>query len=181
MQGSEKPNPSDAPTLVPVELRRLLPARDSAGLVLAGGGKQFLIMIGPAEAAAVMRELRSEKPERPLTHELIGYILAGFEITVDSVVISSVVNGAYCATLTLKRIQGALTERVRLDVRASDAIVLALKHGVSMHVTRCVLDQVEDISQMISEVDQQLEAGAGEDEPGESAAPESNEPGNPLL
>lgn len=168
--------------LLPLELRRVLPARDSAGLVLAGGGKQFLIMIGPAESAAVMRELRSEKPERPLTHELLTYVLAGFDITLDSVVISSVVGGAFCATLTLSRDLGGSRERLRIDARASDAVVLAMKHGVPLQTTRRVVDQVEDISKMIQEVDQQLEEGSADGSASEGAPEGGTEPpANPLL
>ena len=187
MQGPSDPLPDESRELLPVQLRRLLPARDSAGLVLDAGGKFFLIMIGPAEAAAVMRELSTAKPERPLTHDLIGYILTGFDITVESVVISSMVNGAFCATLTLQRKQGEMSERVRFDVRASDAIVLAIKHSVHMQVTRLVLDQVEDISKMIKEVDQHLAADAGGEpsddpaEPGAGPDTDTRPPSTPLL
>jgi bifunctional DNase/RNase len=185
MQGSEQ-HPSDSGgQLLPVELRRLMPARDSAGLIFSGGGKQFLIQIGPAEAAAVMRELRSEKPERPLTHELVAYVLTAFEIKLESVVISSVVNDAFCATLTLSRRQGTTHERVRIDARASDAIVLALKHGVALQMTRRVLDQVDDISKMISAVDQQLDAtaqdGADGAEDAESDGESADSGPGPLL
>lgn len=185
MQGSEQHLSDSGGQLLPVELRGLMPARDSTGLIFSGGDKQFLIQIGPAEAAAVMRERRSEKPERPLTHELMAYMLAAFEIKLDSVVISSVVNDAFCATLTLSRKQGTTMERVRIDARASDAIVLALKHGVSLQMTQRVLDQVDDISKMISAVEQQLDTAAQNGEDGAEDAEnggESAESGpGPLL
>lgn len=171
MNDAPKEHPAAPDDLLPLELCRVLPARDSAGLVLSGGGKRFIIFIGPTEAAAVLRELKKEQPARPLTHDLLAWILAGYDIQVESVVISSVVNGAFCSTLTLVRKVGAEEDRVRLDARASDAIVLALRHGVALQVTRRVIDEVEDVSKMLAELEEQIEkqAQSGEgDEPGAS-------------
>jgi bifunctional DNase/RNase len=165
--------------ILPLELCRVLPARDSAGLVLAGGGKRFIIFIGPVEAAAVLRELRKESSVRPLTHDLLAWILAGFDIAVESVVISSVVNGAFCSTLTLVRSVDGASERVRLDARASDAIVLALRHAVPLQITRRVVDEVEDVTKMLAELEEQLDKQAQSE--GEESPESGSEDVPPLL
>jgi len=145
--------------LVKGEVVRILSFRDSAGVVLEADSKRFLIFVGPYEADAIKREMRGLRTERPLTHDVIAYILQGFNIQVKKLVVSSIVNNIFCATLVLDRTrddQSEMVEEVRLDIRASDAIILALKTGNTIWVTRQVLDTVEDVSDALEEIDRQF-------------------------
>ena len=138
--------------LLPATVERVLPFRDSAAVVLRAEDKPFMIFVGRYEAQAIMRELEGERTERPLTHDVISYILTGFDIIVERIVVSSIVNSVFCATLILAR-EGADSEEVRLDIRASDSLVLALKTGVPIWVARRVFEQVGDVSEALLRID----------------------------
>jgi bifunctional DNase/RNase len=134
--------------LVEVTIERVIGFRESqaAAVVLAHPEKKFLIFVGPAEGAAVQRELSHQRADRPATHDLLDYVMKGFDIEVKKVVVSTIMNNVFCATVILeqKGQGGAPSHEVRLDARASDSIVIALKAKVPLHVTRRVLDAVED-------------------------------------
>lgn len=144
--------------LLPATVERVLPFRDSAAVVLRAEGKPFMIFVGRYEAQAIIRELEGERTERPLTHDVITYVLTGFDIKVERIVVSSIVNSVFCSTLILAR-DGADSEEVRLDIRASDSLVLALKTGVPIWVARRVHEQVEDVSEALERIDAQFAGG----------------------
>lgn len=158
--------PSDpANELIPVDVERVLQFRDSAAVVLRGPEKHFMIFVGVHESMAIQREMQGRRPERPLTHDVISYVFQGFDITVRKVVISSIVNNVFCATLVLEQeVEGAASNEVRLDIRASDSLVIALKSESKIWVTRRVMDAVEDVTQTLAEIDEQYAAGLEEDE-----------------
>jgi len=158
--------PSDSSIdLLPAYVERVLPFRDSAAVVLRCDEKQFMIFVGMFEAAALMRELSGETTERPLTHDVVSYVLTGFDITVSKVVVSSIVDNVFCATLILAR-EGEEAE-VRLDIRASDSLVIALKTRSQIWVTRRVLESVEDVAETLRQIDEQfsVEGPDPEDDP----------------
>ncbi len=150
--------------LIAARIERVLPLRDMAAVVLTAEAKRFMILVGLYESAALLRELRQEKSERPLTHDLIGYLLTGFDIEVEGVVISSLVRDVFCATLILQQRVPDSRPKVRLDVRASDSLVIAQKTGCPLFVTRRVLEQVEDVSAALERIDQDF-SGSEESEP----------------
>ena len=156
--------------LVSARIVRILPSEDSAAVVLEAEDKKFVIVVGIFEAAALMRELRQDRPERPLTHDVIQYLMTGFDIRVSRIVISAIVNGVFCGTLVLERDRdggGGMKDEVRLDIRASDSLVLALKTKSPIWVARRVLDDVEDMSSYLDQIDQELSEDA--DTPGGDA------------
>lgn len=144
--------------LVSARVKRILPFRDSAAVLLEGGGKAFLIFIGLPEAMAIARILEGETPERPLTHELLAYVMGAFDIEVKKVVISSIVEGVFCATLSLEqKVDGRPAEELRIDARASDSIAIALRHQQPIWVTRRVLDEVEDVTEAMKPIEAELD------------------------
>jgi bifunctional DNase/RNase len=172
--------------LVEVAIERVISFRESAAaaVVLGHPEKRFLIFVGPAEGAAVQRELAGQRADRPATHDLLDYILRGFDIEVKKVVVSSIVSNVFCATVILdqKGQGGAPSNEVRLDARASDSIVIALKAKVPLFVTRRVLDVVEDASEHLAMLESKAageglagEAGEEEDKPGFEFDPEREE------
>jgi bifunctional DNase/RNase len=147
--------------LVEVTIERVIGFRESsaAAVVLSHPTKKFLIFVGPAEGAAVQRELAHQKADRPATHDLLDYVLKGFEIEVKKVVVSAIMNNVFCATviLTQKAHDGGPSEEVRLDARASDSIVVALKAKVPLWVTKRVLDAVDDAGPHLAAADEKPE------------------------
>jgi bifunctional DNase/RNase len=150
--------------LLEVRVERVLGWREGSAhaVVLEREGKRFLIFVGPYEGAAVRRELAGDVPERPLTHDLLDFVLRGFEIRVVKVVVSALVNEVFCATVTLERAAEAGGSRceVRLDARASDAVVIALKASAPLFVTRRVFDAVEDMTPNLKKLEESAAGGS---------------------
>ena len=86
------------------------------------------IMIGENEATAIMLALHGVKPERPLTHDLIGSIIGKTGNSVDRIVIADMRDEVYYATIYM---DGG---RYSIDSRPSDAIALAMGMKAPIYV-----------------------------------------------
>ena len=149
-----------------VEIKKVIgPTPNGAAILLGNEEKTFVIFIGFYEAAALIREMNNEDTARPLTHELIQNIYIGFGITVKNVVISSIIDNTFCATLVLQQEVGqdgdgdewgGKRNEVRIDARPSDCLVLALKSEVDILVSDEVFSRVQDVTQMAQEVENNL-------------------------
>ena len=139
-----------------VKIRLVIgPTPSGAAVLLGNDTKTFVVFVGFYEAAALIREINDETPARPLTYELIQSVFLGFDVEIKQVIISSIIDNTFCATLILqqKLVDGDgewndKRNEVRIDARPSDCLVLALKNKVDIYVTREVFDQVQDVSNM---------------------------------
>lgn len=132
------------------------PIEGGAAIFLASKTKAFVVFVGLFEATAIIKEIQKQTAIRPLTHDLLHNILLGFDIEVQKVIISKIVDNTFCATLVLEQKifdeNGAWTGRtnkVHIDARASDSIVIALKTGKEIWVSREVYEKVEDVSHQL--------------------------------
>jgi bifunctional DNase/RNase len=109
------------------------------------------IWIGPWEANAIATRLQGVSPERPMTHDLFVATLADLGVTLTRVVISSLAEETFHATLDFS-LDG---RTISVDSRPSDALALAVRTGVKIYASSAVLDRagVEPESQ----VDEKLE------------------------
>lgn len=138
-----------------VEIRKMIsPIRDGAAIFLGNEDLTFTMFIGQPEAAALIREFQNQRPERPLTHDLFHYVLLGFDVTIKHVIISSINNNTFYATLTMEQKVVDESEswagkrnEVRIDARPSDSIILALKTGADIFITDEVKSTVRDVSE----------------------------------
>ncbi|MFQ5653400.1 MAG: bifunctional nuclease family protein [Planctomycetota bacterium] len=143
--------------LIQVEIKKVIgPTPAGAAVLLGNDEKTFVVFIGFYEAAAVIRELKDEKAARPLTHDLIQSVFLGFDVKIKQIVVSDIVDNAFCATLILEqRVNEKNGEwvgrrnEVRIDARPSDCLVLALKNQAEIFVTAEVFSQVQDFSHMV--------------------------------
>ena len=131
-------------------------------MLLGNDKKTFVVFVGFYEAAALIREINGETPARPLTHELIQNVFLGFNVEIKSVIISSIIENTFCATLILEQTAHNGTEEsagkrneVRIDARPSDCLILALKNNVDILVTDEVFTQVQDVSKMTVDLEDQ--------------------------
>jgi bifunctional DNase/RNase len=147
-----------------VKIRRIIgPTPSGAAILLGNDKKTFVVFVGFYEAAALIREINHETPARPLTHELIQSVFIGFDVEVKKVIISSIIENTFCATLVLQQRLGDVNgewagkrNEVRIDARPSDCLVLALKNKVDIYVTNEVFEQVQDVSKMTGELEGNL-------------------------
>ncbi|MBN1441443.1 MAG: bifunctional nuclease family protein [Planctomycetes bacterium] len=150
--------------LIKVKIRKVIgPTPNGAAILLGNDIKTFVVFVGFYEAAALIREMNKELPARPLTHELIQNVFLGFDVTVKQIIISSIIENTFCATLILQqelpRVEGQETvtrKEVRIDARPSDCLVLALKNKVDIYVSEEVFNQVKDVSTVTAEVESNL-------------------------
>ncbi len=95
------------------------------------------IWIGPWEANAIATRLQGVTPERPLTHDLFASTLAELGVKVTRVIVSSLSEEPFHATLELE-LDG---RSYSIDARPSDALALAVRTGVRIFAATEVLDR----------------------------------------
>ncbi|MBX3465138.1 MAG: bifunctional nuclease family protein [Planctomycetes bacterium] len=109
------------------------------------GHRSFAIVIGFNEIEEINRKLSGKQPPRPMTHDLVGRILAALEHRLHRVVINELREGTFYANLVLvPRDTGTApsgNERL-VDCRPSDAIALAVQTGAPILVAREVFEAV---------------------------------------
>lgn len=89
------------------------------------------ILIGHAEAAAIISEMEGTKPQRPMTHDLMKSLLETLNAKVDRIIISDLKDETYFARILLKTKEG----ESEVDARPSDAIALALRTEAPVFVS----------------------------------------------
>ena len=95
------------------------------------------IWIGPWEANAIATRLQGATPERPLTHDLFVATLTAVGARLKRVIISSLAEETYHATVELE-LDGRTFE---VDARPSDSLALAVRAGVRIFASQAVLDK----------------------------------------
>jgi bifunctional DNase/RNase len=109
------------------------------------------IWVGPWEANAIATRLQGVTSERPLTHDLFAGALSELGVKVKRVIVSSLAEETFHATLELE-----LNGRVyAIDARPSDALALAVRTGVRIFASTDVLDRAG--VQPETQVDEKLE------------------------
>lgn len=95
------------------------------------------IWIGHFEADAIAIPMQNVPVSRPLTHDLLGSVIAALGGKVTQVVINELADETFFAKL----IVDADGRHVEVDARPSDAIALAIRAKVPIFVEDTVLDQ----------------------------------------
>jgi bifunctional DNase/RNase len=102
------------------------------------GGREFPIVIGESEALAIRRRLKRIPKTRPMTHDLMGEIIARLHGELERIVISDLKDHTFYAKLVLR----ANGELIEVDSRPSDAIALGVATETPIYVNDKVLDEV---------------------------------------
>ena len=123
------------------------------------------IWIGPAEADAIAIKLRDVAVPRPLTHDLLGSIIDSLGAFLNHITVSDLQNDTFFAQLNLQ-LNG---KTVDVDSRPSDAIALAVRAHVPIHVADEVLNKAGIM------LDESGKPIAREGEEGEEQPPEVKE------
>jgi uncharacterized protein len=146
--------------------------RGTAVVLLADEAETRLlpIWIGVFEAKAIATELHGEKPERPMTHDLLAAILEQTGFVMESVTITDLRESTFYALIRLTRGDDTLD----VDARPSDSLALALRCHARIFVDEDVLaqveirpgeqgleDDVERFERLMSQVDLPSDSGEG--------------------
>ena len=95
------------------------------------------IYIGLWEAMSIHAALQNEIPPRPLTHDLFVEFFQHLGITLKSLVIDSLNEGVYYATMVLVQDHHEMT----LDCRPSDGIAIGIRCHASILIDEDVVRQ----------------------------------------
>jgi hypothetical protein len=118
-----------------VEVKALLmdPIQNSPVLLLKDPRTEKVVpvWIGQPEATAIAMQLQHKEFPRPLTHDLVRSILQSLNGHLDKVVIDSLQDSTYYATLFVRDKEGQVHE---VDARPSDSIAIALRAGSPIYV-----------------------------------------------
>ncbi|MBI1741701.1 bifunctional nuclease family protein [Candidatus Acetothermia bacterium] len=119
-----------------VEVKALLidPIQNSPVLLLKDQQTEKVVpvWIGQPEATAIAMQLQHKEFPRPLTHDLLRTVLKIMNGELDMVVIDSIQDSTYYATLFVRDKEGQVHE---IDARPSDSIAMALRTGSPIYVS----------------------------------------------
>lgn len=113
---------------------RIISPEDPPVLLLqeAGGTRCLPVWIGAPEAAAIAVAMEGQTPERPMTHDLLASVLALLEPGEGTVVLESIDDGVYRATLHAGGHE--------VDARPSDLVAVAVRLGWPIQCTRALME-----------------------------------------
>lgn len=105
-------------------------------LLSAPNGTLLPIVIDALQALSIASGRASERPERPMTHDLMLSMLGLLDATLERVEITDLVDGTYFAVVVVAR-HGVAFD---MDARPSDALALAVRAGCPIWVSEKVLE-----------------------------------------
>ena len=127
---------------VPMQLARIIISENDDQQIIIlkeiDGARNFPIVIGITEAAAIDRRLKKRSTPRPPTHELLASVIEQLGGKVERVVINDLRDRTFYALLHIR--QGEKV--IQIDSRPSDAIALGIGHDVPIFVEEKVLEAV---------------------------------------
>jgi bifunctional DNase/RNase len=123
-----------------MEIKGLLldPVSNTPVVVLRDAEERLFlpIWIGIFEANAIALRMESIETPRPLTHDLLGSLLAALDVEVLKVVINDLKENTFYARIYLRQ---GVREFV-IDSRPSDALAIAVRAEAEIYVEESVLD-----------------------------------------
>ncbi len=102
------------------------------------GTREFPIVIGDPEAAAIDRRLKGYKRARPMTHDLLADVIQQLGAELEKIVINDLKNHTFYAKLVLR----SNGEVIEIDSRPSDAIALGVASETPIFVSEHVLREI---------------------------------------
>lgn len=135
--------------LIPIQIGpRCFPQTPDMGAIvqILSENKKFVICIGHSEAIALEEAMQKQESPRPMTHQLMGSIMLGFDIRIRKAIVTQVMQGNFFGMLVLER-KGSdgILQEAHIDCRPSDAMVLSARLDFPLFATQEVLENVPEI------------------------------------
>ena len=140
--------------VLPVEIRGILLVNSGCAIFVGNDEKVFVIQVEHNMGAVIGMFLRDTPKERPLTHDLIGSVFKGFNITVERVIITELKNSTYFARLILMQENELGKKIVEIDARPSDCLALAAAQKRPIFVRHSLFEQVEDMTEVLERINE---------------------------
>lgn len=159
--------------VVEVRVRAVLPTAAGRAVFLGNETKTFVIYVDDGVGAAITMFINHVAKERPLTHDLMGHLMAALGAKVERVIINDLKAATYFARLIVSAENELLQRKiVELDARPSDCIALAVAQEAPIYVSREVWDEVDDMSDVLRKMAEGGESGGEGESEGESESEE---------
>jgi bifunctional DNase/RNase len=167
-----------------ISVKGVMPTANGCAVFLGNDEKTFVIYVDHFVGNVIHMTLNGVKKDRPLTHDLIGHIFTGLDVRLDHVLINDVNEGTFFARILLHMENELGRKLIEIDARPSDSIVLALQQKCPLHVSRKVLDSVEDMTEVLErmlsqQAAQDSEADDDDDFPGGDSDPDEDDEEDP--
>ena len=142
--------PVNTKEVLPISIKAIVPTSNGCALFLGNEEKVFVIYVDQSIGNAIQGMIHGQKHERPLTHDLMGMLLIGLGARVDRVVINDLKGATYYGRLIVS-VENELQQRkvLELDARPSDCLAMASLQNAPIYITKKVLDEVEDMSEVL--------------------------------
>src|ERR1700737_1371540 len=148
-----------------VQVRAVIPTSAGSAVFLGNEEKVFVIYVDQSVGAAITMFMRSIHKERPLTHDLLGHVLAALGARSERVIVKDLKRGTYFARLILSA-ENELQQRkiIEIDARPSDCIAMATQQTAPIYVSREVWEEVEDMSEVLRKMEEESSQSEETDE-----------------
>ncbi|MCS1409416.1 MAG: hypothetical protein M2R45_02597 [Verrucomicrobia subdivision 3 bacterium] len=140
--------------VIPVKIKEILRANTGWAIFIGDEEKVFVIQVEKSIGSVIGMFLREKEKERPLTHDLLADIFAGFSISVERIVITELRNSTYFARMILQQKNELGRKVVEVDARPSDCIAMATAQKRPMYVDAELFEEVEDMSQVLQQINE---------------------------
>lgn len=107
---------------------------------LISHGNYVSINISPDQAHSIQSELKDERSERPLSHDLLLNIVTELGGAVDKVTIDDISGGTFYAQIHIQRYVDGQPQAYSFDARPSDGIALAVRSNCPIFISEMVMD-----------------------------------------
>jgi hypothetical protein len=102
-----------------------------------GGERVLPIFVGAPEATAIAYALQNVPTPRPMSHDLLGNVIAALGAQLFAVEITELVDNTYYANLRLLRERS----EINVSARPSDAVALALRVGAPILINDQLMNE----------------------------------------
>src|SRR5215210_8025066 len=149
--------------VVEIKVRAVLPFNNGRAVFVGNDEKVFVIYVDESVGAAITMFMNKTPKERPLTHDLMGHLMAAVGAKVERVIVNDLKSETYFARLIISA-ENELFEKkiIELDGRPSDCIALAIAQKAPIYVSREVWDEVEDRSDVLRHLEENGPQGESE-------------------
>ena len=149
--------------VIPISIKAVIPTTSGTALFLGNEEKIFVIYMDPLVGNAISLLVNGTKPERPLTHDLMGLLLTALGAKVERVIINDLKGATYYGRMIIT-VENELHQRkvIELDARPSDCLAMAAQQAAPIYITREVWNEVEDMAEVLKKMAEQNGEEGGE-------------------
>jgi bifunctional DNase/RNase len=149
--------------VVQVQVRAVLPFNSGRAVFVGNEEKVFVIYVDESVGAAITMFMNGTPKERPLTHDLMGHLMAALGAKVERVIINDLKSETYFARLIISAANELFEKKIiELDGRPSDCLALAIQQSAPIYVSRDVWEEVEDRSDVLRSLEEGGQRGETE-------------------